>query len=102
MTYTELAVVGVVVAIVVDQWVLRTKLLRRRVFWASYAIIAVFQLLVNGVLTGLPVVRYNPSAIEGTHIVYAPLEDLLFGFAMVVVTLSVWRALDRRGAPAPR
>lgn len=98
MTYTALAVVGVLAAVAVDLWLLRTKLLRRKVFWASYAIIVVFQLVVNGVLTGVPVVRYNPAAIEGTRIAYAPFEDLLFGFAMVVVTLSVWSALGRRAS----
>jgi lycopene cyclase domain-containing protein len=41
------------------------------------------------------VVRYNPDAILGLRIVYAPVEDLAFGFALVLTTLSVWVRLGR-------
>jgi lycopene cyclase domain-containing protein len=90
MTYTAAALVGVVGAALVDLVLLRTMLLRRKAFWTSYAIVAFFQLIVNGLLTGLDVVRYDPRRILGARIVYAPVEDLLFGFAMVLITLSLW------------
>lgn len=103
MNYTVLAVVGVLAAVVVDGLLLRTCLLRRRGFWAAYAIVLFFQLVTNGVLTGLPVVQYNPDRILGLRIVYAPVEDLLFGFAMVTVTLSLWTWLGARArTPRPR
>lgn len=102
MSYTLLAVLGVALALVVDLVVLRTKLLRRRAFWASYAIIVAFQLVVNGFLTGLRIVRYDPHRITGWRIAYAPVEDLLFGFAMVLVTLSSWVWLGRRAARTTR
>jgi lycopene cyclase domain-containing protein len=97
MSYTALSVVAVVVAVAVDLVVLRTWLLFRRIYWVSYAIVLFFQLLVNGVLTGRHVVRYNPHTIVGLRIAYAPLEDLLFGFALVTLTLSLWVWLGRRG-----
>ncbi len=97
MSYTLLAVLGVLGVAVVDLLVLRTKLLLRKAFWVSYAIMVGFQLAVNGVLTGVPVVRYDPAAITGARVVYAPVEDLLFGFAMIVLTLSVWVWLGRHG-----
>lgn len=105
MTYTVLAVFGVVVAGSVDVLVLRTRLLCRKAFWTSYAIIAFFQLVTNGLLTGLPVVRYDPDGIIGWRLVFAPVEDLLFGFAMIVVTLSAWVWLGPgrlAGRAAPR
>ena len=105
MTYTVLAVFGVVVAGSVDVLVLRTRLLCRKAFWTSYAIIAFFQLVTNGLLTGLPVVRYDPDGIIGWRLVFAPVEDLLFGFAMIVVTLSAWVWLGPErlaGRAAPR
>lgn len=101
MTYTQLAVVGVTGAVAVDTALLRTWLLRRRIFWTAYAIVLFFQLVVNGVLTGLPVVTYDPRVILGVRIAFAPVEDLLFGFAMVVVTLSTWVWLGRREATRP-
>jgi lycopene cyclase domain-containing protein len=96
VSYTLLAVVGVVVAAGLDLLVLRTNLLLRRAFWASYAIIVFFQLVSNGLLTGLPIVRYDPNEIIGWRVAYAPIEDLLFGFALIVVTLSLWVRLGAR------
>jgi len=111
VTYTQLAVLGVVAVAVLDLAVLRTRLLRRRVFWTSYAIVVFFQLVTNGVLTGLRIVRYDGDAIVGSstpvdaappflgdgRIAFAPFEDLLFGFALVLLTQCLWVWLGRRG-----
>ena len=72
-------------------------------FWATYPIILGFQLLSNGILTGRGIVLYDPDGHLGLRLVYAPVEDLLFGFALVLFTLSLWVWLGRRGvqrAPA--
>lgn len=97
MSYTAAAALGVVGAVLVDLFVLRTRLVTRKVFWATYPIVVAFQLASNGVLTGRRIVRYDPDAIIGLRIVYAPVEDLLFGFALVLFTLSWWVWLGRRG-----
>jgi lycopene cyclase domain-containing protein len=96
VTYTGLALVGVGSALLIDLLVLRTILVRRKAFWTAYAIILAFQLIVNGVLTGIPIVRYDAAAITGVRVVNAPVEDLLFGFAMTLLTLSTWVWLGRR------
>ena len=104
MTYSELGVLGVIIAVVLDLAVFRTGLIRRRVFWKSYAIIISFQLLTNGVLTGFRIVRYSGDAIVGSstpanaappfvgdgRIAFAPIEDLLFGFSLILLTLVLW------------
>lgn len=97
MTYTAAAVLGVVCAVLIDLFVLRTRLTLRLAFWSLYPIIFVFQLASNGILTGRGVVLYNPDDILGVRLVYAPVEDLLFGFALVLLTLSVWLWWERRG-----
>jgi lycopene cyclase domain-containing protein len=97
MSYTALAVLGVGLAVVVDLFVLRTRLLTRKVFWVSYAIIVFFQLITNGIFTGRDIVMYDPDTILGLRIVFAPVEDLLFGFSMVVLTLAWWVWWGRRG-----
>lgn len=111
LTYTTLGVIGVLAVVVLDLLVLRTRVLTRATFWTAYAIILGFQLLTNGVLTGFEIVRYNGQAIIGEsspevgpppfigqgRLVFAPVEDLLFGFALVVLTLVAWIALGRRG-----
>ncbi len=111
MTYTELAITGVFLAVLNDMYLLRTKLVTRRIFWVSYSIIIFFQLLSNGVLTGLRIVRYNGEVIIGSstpvdghppmfgdgRVFFAPVEDLLFGFALVLLSLTMWVWLGRRG-----
>ena len=105
MTYTQLAVGGVAVAVAVDLAVLRTRLLRRASFWTAYAIVVFFQLLTNGWLTGREIVRYDGGSILGSsdptflgdgRIAYAPVEDLLFGFALALWTLCWWTWLGAR------
>jgi lycopene cyclase domain-containing protein len=102
VTYSQLAVTAVVLVLLVDLAVLRTRMVTRRVFWVAYAIVVFFQLLMNGVLTGLGVVVYSPRAIWGPRIAYAPVEDLLFGFALVVLTLATWAAVNRWANTARR
>ena len=106
MTYTQLALLGVGLTVVLDLFVLRTRLLTRKVFWTAYAIVVFFQLVTNGVLTGYEIVRYNgevilgdqtPTAFGAGRIAYAPVEDLLFGFALVVQALAWWVWFGRRG-----
>jgi len=90
VTYTEADVVAVVAALLLDLVLLRTRLLTTRLFWVSYAIVLFFQLIVNGLLTGLQIVTYDPAQILGPRVAFAPVEDIAFGFAMVTATLSVW------------
>ncbi len=100
MSYTALALAGIVVALAVDAGLWRTNLVRRKAFWVAYAIVLFFQLIVNGVLTGFGIVRYDPEAIIGARLCFAPVEDIAFGFAMVTVTLSTWVRLGQRGTSA--
>ena len=98
MNYTLSVVLGVLAAGALDLIVLQTRLLRRKAFWTAYAIVLFFQLIVNGLLTGLKIVRYDSSTIIGWRIAYAPVEDIAFGFAMALATLSLWVWLGRRAA----
>ena len=106
MTYTQIAVAMIMATIVLDMWVLRTRLLTRKAFWAAYAIVVFFQLLTNGILTGFNIVRYNGDVIIGSatpvligdgRLFFAPIEDLMFGFSLVVQTMAWWVFWGRRG-----
>ncbi|TRZ55226.1 MAG: lycopene cyclase domain-containing protein [Streptomycetaceae bacterium] len=99
MTYTQLALIAVVCAVAFDIYIAQTRLVLRRVFWTSYAIIIAFQLLTNWWLTSRNIVMYDPAVITGIRIAAAPVEDLLFGFALVLGVLSNWirlGALDKQ------
>jgi lycopene cyclase domain-containing protein len=90
MTYTQLAVSAVTFALLTDYFFLRTRLITTKRFWTSYAIIINFQLLTNWWLTSRNIVMYSPDAIMGLRIASAPAEDLLFGFALVLLVLAMW------------
>jgi lycopene cyclase domain-containing protein len=100
VSYTELAAIGVLGALVLDLAVLRTRLVRRRAFWTAYAIVLFFQLVTNGWLTGRDIVVYSAHDNLGARLVYAPVEDLLFGFSMVLQTQAWWVWWGRRLTPA--
>lgn len=100
MTYTSAAVLGVVFAAALDLGLLRTNLLRRKAFWVAYAIVLGFQLVVNGVLTGQRLVVYSSGDILGPRLFYAPIEDVAFGFSLVLQTLAWWVWWGRRASHA--
>jgi lycopene cyclase domain-containing protein len=109
MTYTQLCLVALTVSVLLDLVVLRTRLLTRKAFWVAYSIMVFFQLLTNGWLTGRGVVRYDAAAILGGadpvvlgdwRVLYAPVEDLAFGFALILQTLCWWVFWGRRGVQA--
>jgi lycopene cyclase domain-containing protein len=97
MTYSQIAVTAALIAIIIDLTVSSQPLLKRRAFWASYAIILPFQLLTNWWLTSRNVVMYSPDAIWGLRIASAPAEDLFFGFALILGVMGIWEYLGRRG-----
>ncbi|MFL6099666.1 MAG: hypothetical protein ACJ71T_06910 [Actinomycetales bacterium] len=106
MSYSLLAVVAVGLSCGLDLVVLRTRLLGRRAFWVAYAIMLGFQLLTNGWLTGRGIVAYSGDSVIGGsgavafgdgRVLYAPVEDIGFGFALVLQTLAWWMFWGRRG-----
>lgn len=109
ISYTALAVIAVIAAVGVDRWLTRTRLTSSSDWWVTYAIVLFFQLLTNGWLTGRGIVRYDSDAILGGsrvswfgdgRLFWAPVEDLGFGFALVLVACAVWQRLrppDRSG-----
>ncbi len=90
MVYTEIAIVAVIFALIVDLLIIKVRLIRKKVFWTSYAIILPFQLITNWWLTSRNIVMYSPEAILGIRIASAPVEDLLFGFSLVLMVLNFW------------
>lgn len=96
MTYTQIALMAVFIAAFLDLEVLQTKLLKRKVFWTSYAIILPFQLMTNWWLTSREIVMYSEDTILGLRIASAPLEDLFFGFALILSVMATWVYLGRK------
>jgi lycopene cyclase domain-containing protein len=96
MFYTSASITAVLIAVIVDVFLLRTRLLASKLFWATWVIVLFFQFIVNGVLTGLGVVQYDPGVIVGVRLFFAPIEDIGFGFALITLTLCGWVRLGHR------
>ena len=98
MTYTQISIFAVLIAVTLDLFVIKTMLLKRAAFWTSYAIILPFQFLTNWWLTSRNIVMYDPDVITGIRFFSAPAEDVLFGFALILSVQSLWVNLGKRAS----
>lgn len=99
MEYTWASIVAVVVVVALELFWLKTGLFRKVTFYVSYAIILFFQVLVDGWLTKLsaPIVLYNEAETSKTRFPWdIPVEDYLFGFALIVLTMLLWERWGQR------
>ncbi|MCB1263400.1 MAG: lycopene cyclase domain-containing protein [Mycobacterium sp.] len=91
--YTLPAVLSVIAVCVLELKVLRTGLFRKPAYWISMAIVLGFQVPVDGWLTKLsaPIVIYNEKHNSGLRFPWdIPVEDFLFGWALVTAVLLLW------------
>ncbi|MCV7229401.1 lycopene cyclase domain-containing protein [Mycolicibacterium komossense] len=97
--YTLPAAVAVVGVVGLEFAVLRTGLFQKLGYWLTMVIVLGFQIPVDGWLTKLsaPIVRYDEQHTIGLRFPFdIPVEDFLFGFAMVTAVLLLW---ERRRGP---
>ncbi|MBM3655955.1 MAG: lycopene cyclase domain-containing protein [Actinobacteria bacterium] len=97
MSYTQLALLSIPLVFVFDVYITKSRILTRKSFWNAYAIMLFFQIITNWWLTSRGILTYNPEVIIGVRIASAPVEDLLFGFSMIVMVISQWIYWGRRG-----
>src|SRR3954447_20168198 len=96
--YTLAAVASVVLVVVLELAWMHTGLLRRPAYWITMAIVFFFQVLVDGWLTkqSAPIVLYRDTAATGWRFPFdIPIEDFLFGYALVTAVLLRWEMLGR-------
>jgi lycopene cyclase domain-containing protein len=106
--YTLAALAASVAVVGLELVLFRTGLFREARYWVTVAIVFGFQLPVDGWLThrSAPVVSYNEAETSGLRFpADIPVEDFAFGFALVTLTLLLWRrqqlrAWRAREAPA--
>ena len=96
MIYSDIALNAILVSVLLDLFVMRTQMVTRGIYWLTYALILPFQLLTNWWLTSKNIVIYSSSQIIGRRLAGAPIEDLLFGFSLILLTLSLWEFFIKR------
>jgi len=95
--YTIAASVAVIAAFAVDM-LLGTRVVFRSVFWLFMLVIFCFKLAVNGYLTAALIIIYNTRFFSGSRLGSIPLEDFLFGFSMVALTIIFWEHFKKKAA----
>lgn len=103
--YTAAAVVAVAAVVAHELVVRRSGVFGWRPYWLAMGVCVSFMVPVDGWLTKLsaPIVRYDPGAhVLGRFPWDIPVEDFLFGFALLTTVLARWRAAAgiEAGAPA--
>jgi len=87
-TATVLVMAGIVTGAVL---VTKKEIFYSRNFWAFMAISYVPFLVVNYVLTSLPVVMYSPFAIMGKRFLTIPYEDFLYSYTMLLTNFWIYQ-----------
>jgi lycopene cyclase domain-containing protein len=95
--YTILSVAAVLLTVCLDK-ASRINLLKQKGYYAFILVILFFKMLVNGYLTGKQIVMYRPQFFLGLRIGSIPLEDFLFGFSMVTMTIIFWEYFKKKQA----
>lgn len=95
-TYTLEALLAVAATVVIDLFATRMRVIATRDFWVTWIIVALFQIPVDGWLTKLsaPIVIYSSHAYLGIRFPWSiPIEDFAYGFALALLTVTLWRRL---------
>lgn len=70
-------------------------LIESRQYWLWIGVCLIPFLIVNTILTALPIVQYNPSAIWGPRFITIPLEDFFYNYSLLSFYLLVYRLVKR-------
>lgn len=97
--YTVLSLLACATVVAVELLWLRTGLLRSPAYLVTMLVVLAFQVPVDGWLTKLsaPIVLYDDDRTSGVRFPWdIPVEDFLFGFALLTLVLLLWeRQRDR-------
>lgn len=88
--YLGLTLPVIVAAVIVDLFLLKTRVVASRNFWIVLGIMLGFTLVFDQFFTGLPIVEYDFSKTSGVKLFHAPIEDFSY---TIVATILIGSAL---------
>ncbi|QNF34276.1 lycopene cyclase domain-containing protein [Adhaeribacter swui] len=91
--YTSVTFLLLPVIMLVHYRLFRDKLLGR--FYLAYLVHLIPFLLVNGVLTALPVVWYDNGHNLGIRLTTIPIEDTMYSMTMLLITITAYEYFRR-------
>ncbi|MEZ4825901.1 MAG: lycopene cyclase domain-containing protein [Bacteroidia bacterium] len=97
--YTSTTFLMLAILMAINIWIIKPSYIGR--FFVSYAICLIPFLLVNGILTSLPVVVYNDMENLGIRLGSIPVEDTAYGFILQLANVNIFEfLLSPRGEQA--
>lgn len=90
--YTALVLLTLGIVGLVD-WTLKTEILARPNTYVYLSIVFILNLIFNGYLTARPVVLYNVEYQLDFRIFTIPVEDIFYGFALLLLNTSIYEKL---------
>ncbi len=93
--YTCLSIIFAILTLLADKWS-RVNVFKRKEFYLFIVIILGFKFLVNGYLTQSGIVVYNPEYFLGIRLGSIPLEDFIFGFSLVSLSVIFWEKFKEK------
>lgn len=95
-TYTAFNFISAAVLLAFIQFYLKPKWLGR--FYVGYFFSLIPFFMVNGVLTSLPVVRYNNEENLGIRLWTIPVEDTIYCLLLLLMNITIYEGLKAKRA----
>jgi lycopene cyclase domain-containing protein len=92
--YTSVTFIFLVLAQIAHYLIFKNQVMGR--FYVAYLVHLIPFLLVNGVLTAIPIVWYNNAYNVGVRIYTIPIEDSVYSMLMLLIPISIYEYLKRK------
>ncbi len=93
-TYTLTTFLTLGLFLLFHQFVLKSTYLGR--FYLSWLVCLIPFFMVNGVLTAMPVLIYNPAHMLGIRLYTIPLEDTFYGMLNILLVITLYEEFRKR------
>ena len=92
--YTSITFITLALVLFVLQFILKSSYLPR--FYLTWAVCMIPFLIVNGMLTAFPVIRYNELHILNVRIFTIPIEDVFYGMLNTLLVIAIYEYLKTK------
>lgn len=91
-TFVDFTLLGIF--LLIHQYIIKSAYLSR--FYLTWLVCIVPFLIVNGLITGLPIVIYDNLYNLNIRIYTIPIEDLFYGMLNILLVISIYEYLKQR------
>lgn len=97
-TYTQTVFLFTAAFFILCPW-LYPPLIRSKLFWIFIVVTCFPFVIVNGILTSVPIVTYGADAFSGIRLTTIPIEDFFYSFSMLAFHVLIFRLVLNRWQP---